>query len=108
MGETIHAATHQWLYNKVGFRVEPTEAWNLNQEIRVGQLFDSIQRGWNEQLLRSLATPEDVTQIMSIPIPNQEKKDTIMWRYTDHGRVSVKTAYHRLKEATEMTSPDIN
>lgn len=48
-------------------------------------------------MLRSLATPADVAQILSNPLPTQPRQDNKLWPYTDHDRVTVKSAYHRLR-----------
>lgn len=107
-GATIRAGVDQWLYNKEGFKVDQTEGWELNREVLVGSLIDRSRSKWNTELLRALATPGDVDQILSIPILMMTEPDQIVWLYTDHDRVTVKTAYHRLREAADQIPPSIN
>lgn len=68
-GATIRDATDPWIYTKAGFKVEPTTGWELNQEMKVGSLFDRSNKKWNEALIQELATPADVDQILRIPLP---------------------------------------
>lgn len=75
--------------------------------MKVGSLYDSTNCRWNEVLICEFATPNDVDQILKISLPTHSRPDQLIFPYTDNGRVSVKIAYHPLKEAEMMRVPDI-
>lgn len=107
-GADIQAATDPWLPTKRDFRIEPTQTWEDNQEMKVSSLIDNSTGTWNENLIFQLATPGDISHVLNLHLPVQGTHDRILWPYTDHGNVMVKTNYHSLKEAEEMRPPSLN
>lgn len=53
-------------------------------------------------MLREFVTPTDVKHIQTIWFPTNIKPDRLIWPYTDEEKVTVKIAYHQLREADKM------
>lgn len=67
----------------------------------VQELFDGEMRGWNQSLLSSIFTEEEIAAVISIPIRQTDQPDVQIWRCTNNGLFSVKSAYHLVKEMDE-------
>lgn len=65
--------------------------------MKVGSLYDRTNGRWNEGLIRDLAIPNDVAQILKIQLPIHQAPNQLIIPYTDDGRVSVRTTYHSTK-----------
>lgn len=60
--------------------------------VHVDELIDPYTGQWDEQLVRQTFWPQDVGQILSIPI-HVDMDDVIAWHYDTRGIFSVRSAY---------------
>jgi hypothetical protein len=61
---------------------------------KVSQLIDPTTSSWDEDLIRSIFCTVDDKRIMQIPLNTNGFGDFISWKYTKHGRYTVRSGYH--------------
>ena len=61
---------------------------------KVSDLIDPITGSWDEELLRSLFLSIDVSRILQIPLNTNGFEDFVGWKYTKHGKYTVRSGYH--------------
>jgi hypothetical protein len=61
---------------------------------RVWELINPLTGNWDEQLLNEIFFSVDVGRILQIPVNSQGFDDFIAWRFTKHGRYTVRSGYH--------------
>lgn len=96
-GEDISVWGDAWLPSKE----EPglVNPMGINfPEIRVSSLIKPSTQSWNDELLRGLFSPEQVTLIKSIPLGHELAKDKIIWPHTQFDIYSVKSGYYFLSK----------
>jgi hypothetical protein len=65
------------------------------------------ERGWwDQELLATLFTEEESSVIKTIPISQTNQPDALIWRCTNSGVFSVKSAYHLAKELEGQGLPE--
>ena len=97
IGKMARTWEDRWLPNPSTYRVqslpkvpEPTAT--------VSCLFDESGHSWNHNLLDMVFSAEESGLIKSIPISTSNQEDRLIWRGTERGTFSVKSAYHIQKE----------
>lgn len=60
----------------------------------VSSLIDKEEKMWNHDLIEHLFHAEEVKKIKSIPLSSNLPEDKRIWRLTNHGFFTVKSAYH--------------
>jgi hypothetical protein len=78
----------------------------LNPSSKVVELFDERKVGWNQDMLTSIFTMEEVEAIKSIPISQTNQPDVWIWQCTNTDTFSVKSAYHLAKEVETRGTPE--
>ncbi|GMY20949.1 uncharacterized mitochondrial protein AtMg00310-like, partial [Fagus crenata] len=61
---------------------------------RVDELIDTERGHWNLPVLNEVFTRNSVDAICAINLPNVDTHDSLVWKYTSSGQVSVRSAYH--------------
>jgi ribonuclease HI len=61
---------------------------------KVSDLIDPITEQWDSEILEALLSPVDVHRILQIPLHNRGFEDFIAWRFTKHGKYTVRSGYH--------------
>ncbi|KAK3157436.1 hypothetical protein QOZ80_2AG0122210 [Eleusine coracana subsp. coracana] len=89
-GLNINIWTDPWLPK--GTTRRPVTPRGASLLTRVHELMDSVQGGWDEQLVQDTFWPVDAEAIMSIPI-GENVADWPAWHYDWKGKFSVKSAY---------------
>lgn len=69
----------------------------MNEE-RMAMWIDSNSRSWNEVLVRQVVLPNEVQDVLQVPIPLIPRDDVLRWPFTRDRKVSVKSAYHKLRD----------
>ncbi|CAN1799251.1 hypothetical protein LINPERHAP1_LOCUS22046, partial [Linum perenne] len=82
-----------WLKKDGRHRVELAVVRGL-EDLKVGELWIPGTREWDEELLESLFSPEEVEAILGMVTAVSSRRDEIIWHYEKKGRYSVKMAYH--------------
>ena len=94
-GENINIWLDPWIPNGVTRR--PCTPRGRNIVTKVSKLIDSINGGWNHQLVNDIFWEEDAKHILAIPI-RSDMDDFLAWHYDKKGVFSVKSAYHVLDD----------
>jgi hypothetical protein len=68
----------------------------------IHSLIDHNLKRWRVNQVESLFLPEDVKNILSIPISPHCPEDKLIWGATPHGGYTVSSAYRVLAEAEQM------
>jgi hypothetical protein len=91
-GENINIYTDPWIpASPNGKIISPRPDISYSKVI---QLIDPVSGAWNEATLSSLFLPVDVNRILQIPLNSNGFDDFISWKFTKHGRFTVRSAYH--------------
>ena len=72
---------------------------------RVDELIDTERGHWNLPVLNEILTRNSVDVICAINLPNVATHDSLVWKYTSSGQLSVRSAYHlafKLKTKEDM------
>lgn len=93
-GKEINIWRHQWIPNSKGPILKPEEL-NLSDYQFVTDLIDGDNQTWKTDLLEQLFTPDQVRQILTIPL-DLMTKDKIVWPLTSTGHFTTKSAYNNL------------
>ncbi|CAL1403866.1 unnamed protein product [Linum trigynum] len=75
----------------------------IGETTSVSELLDVNTRSWNQDLLHTHFSHQDMLHILKIPIPRQPCEDRLVWRLEKRGAYTVKTAYHFWRNREEET-----
>ncbi|XP_059436227.1 uncharacterized protein LOC132169166 [Corylus avellana] len=104
-GQSINIWGDCWIPISSTYRIHsPSRV--LDPSSKVSELLDNGKCGWNQELLKSIFTEEERVAITSIPISQTNQPDVQIWRCTNNGMFSVKSAYHLAKEMEMSGNPE--
>ncbi|KAL6226980.1 hypothetical protein ACLB2K_000939 [Fragaria x ananassa] len=91
-GVDISVWHDRWIPVPYGFKPysEPMEGLD---DLKVVDLLDPDERGWQINLLRELFTEHEVELIAKIPLSLGNPNDRLVWHFDKSGRYSVKSGY---------------
>ncbi|KAK3212224.1 hypothetical protein Dsin_016930 [Dipteronia sinensis] len=89
-GNSIRIYDDRWLPRPVTFKVISPCVQN---NIYLVRHLRTVSGGWNNQLVRRLFFKEDVEMILSIPLSNTCRDDSMTWHYTADGEYTVRSGY---------------
>ena len=78
----------------------------LSPHSKVNELLDNELMRWHRDKLETIFSAEEIAAISSIPISLTDQPDTQIWRCTNSGIFSVKSAYHLAKEVEMRGVPE--
>jgi hypothetical protein len=70
----------------------------LDPNATVNALIDGDTHWWNLPLLDNLFTREEAQLILTLPVSMTSQEDTCIWRGTNNGSFSVRSAYYIQRE----------
>uniref|UniRef100_A0A2C9V6E1 RNase H type-1 domain-containing protein n=1 Tax=Manihot esculenta TaxID=3983 RepID=A0A2C9V6E1_MANES len=86
-----------WLEPWLPDRANPFITSDFETSVGVHYVSDLIQDGtWNREVLSQVFNDRDRNLILSLPLPNISKPDSLYWRLSTDGFYSVKSAYKAL------------
>lgn len=95
-GKGIEIWKDPWLpsapYKITSARPEDCNVWF------VSDLIEPTHKLWNHELLLNLFSPEEVNQILQIPLALLERPDGWKWSHTNHGNYTTKSGYYVARE----------
>lgn len=92
-GMTINKSQDRWI--GIENPQQPTEVKNEElKDVRVEVLIDKSNGIWDEAMVTDNFNPQEAKQILAIPLSSNPPRDKRVWKFTNHGFFSVKTAYH--------------
>jgi ribonuclease HI len=104
-GQTIKIWGDRWIPIPSTFRIQsPPRVLSPNSNVK--ELFENDRKGWDRDKLESIFSSEEIAVITSIPISLTDQPDTQIWRCTNSGIFSVKSAYHLAKELEMRGAPE--
>ncbi|KAL0408350.1 UNVERIFIED_CONTAM: hypothetical protein Sradi_1769400 [Sesamum radiatum] len=106
-GQSATIACEPWLPRPHTFQLI-AKPRTLHCEAKVAALIDA-ERGWNKVLIGEEFLPIDADCILSIPLPEDDRRDEIVWHYGKKGLFSVRSAYElavSLPSASSSKTPD--
>ncbi|MCI12813.1 putative ribonuclease H protein, partial [Trifolium medium] len=69
-----------------------------SEELCVSDLMQQNERKWNEDLIHQVFNERDAKEILKIPISCTRDEDTPIWRFSNNGTYTVRSAYYQLME----------
>lgn len=91
-GKDIYATKDQRLRDKENFSVEDSHVY-AGRSDKVASYFETDSRMWNVQMVTENFLPNDAKSILSIPIPQHEVKDRLVWAASSSGIYTAKEGY---------------
>lgn len=73
---------------------------------RVADWIDPVTRAWREEVVRRAVDPIDAEAVLKVQIPLDHKSDVYRWPNTTDRRISVRSAYHSIKNRQVMRAPE--
>jgi hypothetical protein len=104
-GATVQIWKDKWIPNPSTFRIV-TPPNILSPNATVKELFELDLKGWNIPILEDIFSIEEVQWIRSLPISCTNQPDTLIWRSTNNGIFSVRSAYHLQMERRYLNSTE--
>ncbi|XP_019186508.1 PREDICTED: uncharacterized protein LOC109181212 [Ipomoea nil] len=105
-GESTFIWTHPWLRNDHDPMIQ-TEVPIQLKEAKVAGLIDQQTGVWDPSILTDLFQPNDVAEIMKIPI-SPEYDNTWYWHGDPRGEYSVKSGYKQVMENYQQTNERVD
>lgn len=91
-GEKINIWEDHWIRSSPSRKVITPRNGVLTT--KVNKLIDPMTEQWDEELIRDIFNPVDVTRILQIPLSYNSFEDFVAWNGTSSGYFSVRSAYH--------------
>jgi hypothetical protein len=66
----------------------------LEPTATVSELLEENTKWWNSHLVESIFSPEEAQLIQSLPPSSMDQPDVLIWRGSDNGVFTVKSAYY--------------
>ncbi|XP_059450979.1 uncharacterized protein LOC132181760 [Corylus avellana] len=104
-GHRVRIWGDRWILNLITYTIQSPPK-KLDPSATVRELIDPSTGWWKQSLLREFFTQEELLAINSIPISAITQQDTQIWRCTNTGSFTVKSAYHLAKELDTNRQPE--
>lgn len=91
-GKDICATKDRWLRGKLDFQVENSHMY-ADRADRVADYIHNDSKTWNVDLVLESFLPEDAKAILSIPIPQRDVSDRLVWVGSSTGIYTAKEGY---------------
>ncbi|KAJ0096619.1 hypothetical protein Patl1_27305 [Pistacia atlantica] len=92
-GSKVRIWQDKWLPSASSFKIQ-SQCLGMDPEAKVATLIDPQSKSWKLDLLKDLFSESEVNIICRIPISIFNRPDKIVWRCSQNGLFSVKSAYH--------------
>ncbi|KAJ0007435.1 hypothetical protein Pint_29767 [Pistacia integerrima] len=92
----------KWLPSSSSFKIQ-SQCLGMDPEAKVATLIDPQSKSWKLDLLKDLFSESEVNTICQIPISIFNRLDKIVWRCSQNGLFSVRSAYH-LQVESQLSS----
>ena len=91
-GRSVHIWEDRWLPKPDSFRVDSPRRPQGEAEM-VANLMDPEIRRWNVDKVRRTVLPHEAELVLSILVSPRLPEDSVIWRWTNNGRFSIRSAY---------------
>jgi hypothetical protein len=69
----------------------------MSEEAKVSELTNPHTKNWNTSMILELFIEEEARTICNIPLSPLQPKDQMVWRSTNNGHFSIRSAYYLTK-----------
>lgn len=70
------------------------------------QWIDPATRGWRTDVIQQAVHQQHAEVVMNVPIPLISRSEVFRWPYTPDGKISVRSAYHSIKNLSGVEGED--
>lgn len=91
-GESRDVEADNWLASGAKERLR-----NEGVDIRVRELIDQNQKGWDIRKVREIIDPSSVLQVLQTPLRWTDGNDVLIWPHSKSGEYTVKSGYHIIR-----------
>ncbi|CAL1397214.1 unnamed protein product [Linum trigynum] len=91
-GNSIRIWEDEWIPGKSFFYPDPLPANELPKDL-VSSIIDQHKGIWDSKKIRSLFSVQDQSLITKIPLSSPPKEDSWVWKDSDFGSYTVRSAY---------------
>ncbi|XP_073271465.1 uncharacterized protein [Primulina huaijiensis] len=96
-GQHIKIWTHPWLRDSRNFYIQTPHIHQ--EEVKyVKELLITDTRQWNTGKLHEIFAPQDIQEIMNIPLNPLASNDDSIWHFSGDGRYTLKSGYRIIME----------
>ncbi|KAJ0017107.1 hypothetical protein Pint_10781 [Pistacia integerrima] len=92
----------KWLPSPSSFKIQ-SQCLGIDLKAKVATLIDPQSKSWKLDLLKDLFSESEVNTICQIPISVFYRPDKLVWRCSQNGLFSVRSAYH-LQVESQLSS----
>lgn len=96
-GQSINPFTDPWTPLLNGQLLRPRGGTAANGNEKVVDWIDPLSRAWREDVIRASVHQTDAEVVLNIHIPMNHTTDVFRWLNTSDGRITVRSAYHTIK-----------
>ncbi|OMO97058.1 reverse transcriptase [Corchorus capsularis] len=110
-GMTVKVWEDKWINNSTDFKPHPLPGTLCNDQLRVSDLIDHVEKRWLIDRLELLFQPDDIQRILCMPIPVSFQPDKLIWNDSSVGIFTVKSGYfvaRRVLQKEEYSIADKN
>jgi hypothetical protein len=104
-GATAGIWHDRWIPLPSTFKIQ-SQPKSIQINAKVKELIDVDTKWWNMQRLKENFSSEEVRAITSIPLSGVGHSDVKVWRGTDSGLFTVRSAYHLANEIERTSEPE--
>jgi hypothetical protein len=104
-GEAVQIWGDRWIPKPSTFTAYSAPN-DIEPNAKVKELINSSTGWWDQSLLTAIFSKEEVEAINTIPLSSTDQPDVEIWRCTETGVFSVKSAYHLAKEIEGRQLPE--
>jgi hypothetical protein len=100
-GKSIKVWGDKWLPTPTTYEVQSPPKI-LDKKDMVAELIDPEVKWWNTALIKSVFSEEEAKVIINIPLSPVLPRDRLLWRGTQNGEFTVRSAYHLGREIQDQ------
>lgn len=95
----VLAFRDRWILSNRDNRPVPSSViGELQTDVRLDEWIDSTNGRWDAATVEAVVGTSQASSVLQIPLPVEPREDILRWPFTQDGRVTVKSAYHRIRE----------
>lgn len=106
-GNVIRPFVDPWIPGRFDRRLGIHPLTEVQTNTRLVEWIDVPTRQWKEHTVRAQVSDEEAATILKVPIPLAQRDDALCWSFERGGKISVRSAYHLIREENNSSSIEV-